>query len=458
MKTKFLWGLLVVLCTMSLTAQDKKNKYTEAGKALEKNFLTMLEDANPNVIKVKDKDLPCEPLLVLQQFTKADLLPATKSFEGYFKMVLEDYGKKLNGLQDNIILETSSDPNLSYLAAVNRSKRFKDFAEDVTGKKIFNINKKDKEVLLDFFLNHPFKKPLSVTAKGKKVASAKISQCYASTEHTLTPGKWKYPTINWTIKTTVTITCDCEDENSPEELNEAVFVYDANIKGSLTTKKIDFGKTRASNVALKHLSCCDAHLEPDEEDPQTDHEEPTEEPNPGQTLPASLPHQTIGVSGGIGFEQDLEEVAICLGAEYLYNITDLGDSPLFIGANAQFSTTSFMDFSNTWIQVGPTVQLFTPINPSQDLHWTNGLEGGYIFGTNDNNGFKDDISGFAVTLVTGLNIQLTNNLAVSLIVPVVAHQNITLESQNGGGSVDISDTSILLNKQNPLKVGLRFGF
>lgn len=459
MKTRFLWGLLITLSVVSVSAQNQKNIYAEASKALEKNFKSMLEKPDPMLINRKEDNVQCEAFPLLDQFTKADLVPQTKPFEKYFKMILEEYGKKLTNLKDNIIKDTSSDPNLSYFAAVNRSRRFRDFAEDVTGKNMVDIQKKDKEVLLDFFLNHPLKKPVSVSAKGQKVASAKFAECYAYTEHQLIPSKWKYPKITWRIQTTVTITCDCEVENDPNEVNEAVFVYDANIIGSMTTTKIDFGRTRAAALDLKRVSCCDEHQRPEEEEEaETDHDEPQDEPKGGSTVPASLPQQTVGVSGGIGLAQDFEEVAICLGAEYLYNVTDLGDSSLFVGANAQFSNTNFMDFSSTWIQVGPTAQLFCPINPSQDLHWTNGIDAGYIFGTNDNNGFKDDISGFAISLNTGLNIQVKDNLAISLIVPVVTHQNITREAQDGSGSLEVSDTSILLNKANPLKVGLRFGF
>ncbi|MEM6516203.1 MAG: hypothetical protein AAF688_08470 [Bacteroidota bacterium] len=449
MKTKFLLALLVLMSSIRMLAQNQQNKYVEASKSLQKNFLQMLENPNPLAIDKKKDVADCEPFPILEQFTKSDLLPKRKPFEDYLKNILLEYNKKLNALKDNIVLKTSSDPNSSYLAAVNRSSRFKDFAEDITGAKIFNINKNDKNILLDFYLNHPLKKPTAIVSKGEKVATAEFSECYATTEHTLTISKWKYPKVTWAIESTVTITCDCvEDSNIQDEVNEAVLTYDAFIKGELSGTKITFGKTEASSLTLDSVSCCPVGEEPIEE--AGIQLEPTE------TI--SLPNQTIGFRGGIGLEQDFEEIALCLGAEYLYNITDVGNSPLFIGANAQFSNTSFMDFSSTWVSVGPTAQLFSPINQAGDLHITNGINGGYVFGTNDNNGFKDDVSGFEISLNTGLNIQIKDNLAISLIIPVVSHQSLTLEAQEGAGSQDISNISILLNKENPIKLGLRFDF
>ncbi|MDT0555615.1 hypothetical protein [Patiriisocius hiemis] len=447
MKTRHLWAFLALSITFQVVAQNQKNKYSEAGKALQKNFLEMLQDASV-LAAGKEKDTtPCEPFLILQQFTKSDLLPNTKPFEAYFKNVLEDYNKKLNALQDNIILTTSSNPNESYFAAISRSRRFKDFAEDITGIKILDINKKDKDILLDFYVNHPLKKRKTITTKGEKIASAKFAECYATTNHTLKANKWKYPKVTWFIKTTVTITCDCANDSNRDEVNEAIFEYDAFVNGTLTTSNIDFEKTKGSSFSLEKVSCC-----PGEEDPNED----TSIDLPEDML-VSLPEQTLGVSGGIGFEQDLEEVSICLGAEYLFNITELGNSPLYIGGVAKLATASFMDFNSTTISVGPTAQLFTPISTNGDTQMTNGLTAVYLFGTNDNNGFKDDISGYQIGLNTGLNVQISSNASISLIIPIVSFQNLTFESQEGGGSLDVSNTSILLNKNNPVTLGVRIG-
>lgn len=447
MKTRNLWVFIVLIITFQATAQNKKNKYSEASKALQKNFLQMLENPNPIAVDKKKDTAPCEPFLLLDQFTMSDLQPDTKPFETYFKNVVEDYNKKLNVLKDNIILTTSSNPNESYLAAVSRNRRFKDFAEDITGLKILDINKKDKDILLDFYVNHPLKAPTTVTTKGEKIATAKIAECYATTKHTLTPSKWKYPKVTWFIKTIATITCDCVDDYNFNEVNEAIFEYNAFVNGTITTSKIDFEKTKAPSLSLEKVSCCPENEEPNE-DASID--------LPKNEL-VSLPEHTLGVNGGVGFEQDLEEVSFCIGAEYLFNITNLGDNPLYVGGIAKFASTSFMDFSNTTISVGPTAQLFTPISVNGDTHITNGLTAVYAFGTNDNNGFKDDISGYQIALNTGLNVKVSNNTSISLTIPIISYQNLTFKPQQGGQTIDVNNTTILLNKNNPVTIGVRFG-
>ena len=88
---------------------------------------------------------------------------------------------------------------------------------------------------------------------------------------------------------------------------------------------------------------------------------------------------------------------------------------------------------------------------------TNGIAGGYVFGTNDNGGFKDDVSGFEISLNTGFNIQVSPRVSISVIIPVLTHQSLTIDSQVEEGSFTTDDTQLFINKNSPAQLGLRFG-
>lgn len=323
-----------------------------------------------------------------------------------------------------------------------KNKKASSFIKSFTGKELGDVNVDDQKKLRMHF-NILKKLTFNEVLGNNKFIDG---DCSLTARSYIKLRELKLGPVVWEYSTKIFVNCNCGEAATNTSLKEADYTVEATSTGKLSYNTLELGKVEKAVLDIKNSKCCG----------NTNDEDASIQVNPNENI--SLPEQTIGFSGGIGFEQDFEETSICLGAEYLYNATHIGNSPFFVGANAQFSTTSFMDFSNTWVSIGPTAQLFCPITPSEEVHMTNGINANYIFGTNDNNGFKDDISGFGISINTGLNIQLKENFSISLVVPVISYQNLTYDAQDGEGSVDVNNISVLLNKENPVKVGLRIGF
>lgn len=447
MKTLITICFLVVSFPFYLSAQNG-NKPPSQESIFAKEIVTTV-DKNLHVkpgVGVEKKG-NCNPLNYIDQFNLNDLVPKPQKFEAFLKNFDFSFGKKLAQLKLDVTVPKGLKIEDLALEKLSKAKGLNDFVKKLTGKTLADIDDEDQVLLMDFYQNHPIKKLVQTKVKGKKVVKAQFLPCFASSSTTLELSSWRnYPETKWNLKTVVSIVCDCEDQTV--ELKEGSIIYKSELQAIFSTPRKELLKAKLLGPVDVTQKCC---LDPEELPEETQEDKgPAEEYIP--------PKQTLGVNGGIGFEQDFEETTLCLGAEYLYKLTRLGNHPLYVGGQAEVATASFMDFSTFRVHVGPTIQLFSPITPSKEVHVTNGISGGYLFGTNDNNGFKDDLSGFTITLNTGLNVQLNENLAISVIIPVVNHQNLTLESQEGGFTSEVSNTTLLLNKNNPAKIGVRFGF
>ncbi|MEM1001664.1 MAG: hypothetical protein AAGH46_03335 [Bacteroidota bacterium] len=450
MKTKYNYLLLLFLVPIGIWSQNNNKPPTQEAifaqeivKTVEKNLAV-----KPPILGVRTTR--CDPHEYMQEFNVKDLLPDPGKFEVFLKNLDITYKNKLKNLKLEIGIPKGQNIEDFALEKLAKSKNLNDFVDELTKKSLEYLYEEEQELLIDFKINHPIKKKIEIQAKGKKIARSEERPCFATSNTVLKLANWdKYPEVYWDLDTKITIVCDCERAYITDLKNGSI-EYSALIQSFFSTKDKRFIKAKLFGPMNVTKSCCE------DEDPR---EEPIEEPieEEGVPVPEYIPpKQTLGVNGGIGFQQDFEEISICLGAEYLYNVTSLGNHPLYVGGQAKFITNSFMDFSSTQVHVGPTVQLFSPITRCADVHVTNGISGSYIFGSQENNGFKDDISGFDIVLNTGLNIRLNEKVSISIIIPVFSYQNISLEAQEGGSSFDISETTLLLNKNNPAQLGVRF--
>lgn len=178
---------------------------------------------------------------------------------------------------------------------------------------------------------------------------------------------------------------------------------------------------------------------------------------PRQSIQDLMPKRTLGVAAGVGFNNDFEEIGLCLSGEALFRLNEPDPCGFYLGGDATIDYTSFNDWKQTTFEIGPKAQFHTPITPSQEVQWVNGIGAKYLFGNIDSNGFKEDLSGFNATLYSGLNIRLTEKLSIGLEIPLLGYENLTYKSDYGEDFKD-NNTSLLINKRNPVKIGTRFRF
>ncbi len=449
MKTSIV--ITLVLCWVStlISAQTPPVRPTTAttpATTFGKEVTTTIEKNLEIKPKLLDMKGACNPLNYLPEFNLKELVPDAKKFDDFISKIDFTYGDKLKGLQHQLTIPPNTTADDLAIDLLGKAKNFAGFVRKLTGSEVYELSEKDQNLLLDYYINHPLKKKPSAHVKGKKFVKAKIRPCLASSSTELKLIEWKsYPKLKWELITTITIICDCEKQ-MPTDLSEGTVIYKAEIRSTRTNNKIQFIKSILWGPVDVHAACCGMEEEYVEEE-----EEPT-----GPVQEYTPPQQTLGGSAGIGFSQDFDETNYCIGLEYLYQITTLGNNPFYMGAHASYGGTSFNEFNASVVQIGLSVQLFSRLSGYlKKVHITNGIQANYQIGSQTSNNVKDDTNGYSVTAHTGLNVPINENVSISIYIPVVSYQNVTFQNDISG-EFSVSETTLLINKNNPLRLGLRF--
>jgi hypothetical protein len=161
--------------------------------------------------------------------------------------------------------------------------------------------------------------------------------------------------------------------------------------------------------------------------------------------------QTIGISAGFGFKSrdDVEDrTTICFGGEYLRKINDREDCGAYLGGFASYHTSSQDEFKKNVFKVGPKFEYHHPITQSGEAQLVGGLKGFYKTGSEEDFGFKQDLTGYGASLYSGFNIRLSSKWDLGVEFPIVSYSSTKFEF-NGNESTQNS-TTIALNKRNPL--------
>lgn len=455
MKTRNTLIILLVFITTLAWGQPTPGEFS---KKLMDRFREMA--ATPVSNPDKDQFL-CKAIPVFNKIPTASKAPALmdafhllKSYQDY----AIKYVSTLDAPIEQGLFTTKEDKALNSL---NTTTNFNDFVNSFTGEDVGLLSKDDNKRLRDLYNTHPLK----VKRKHTESFTSRQGNCTVKGVASLMPLKWNYPQVTWELETTITLSCDCTGKTHTD-LKHAYFVMKSEVDGLLTTTSANFEKLRKPISELRAVICCPTkQASVDLSDPtnviDTESEwklyEQIKKDIDRLGPQRGLPNQYIGATAGVGFEQDFEEVSVCIGAEYGYK---LGQSPkgtgFYVGGEAHLGTTSFMDFSRTWIGVGPQVQAFTPISQFGDTQIVNEIEGLLLFGSQENNGVKDDITGFSIGLNTGVNIIISDKWSVGVEIPVLTHQSLTISPENGGEEFTVENTRLLINKNNPATVSFRF--
>lgn len=341
------------------------------------------------------------------------------------------------------------------LNAINNSKDFAGFVKGFTGKDIGDIKGertsgsgmtyKDIDEIRRYYKTlKKFFDGLEFTPKHDNDMNG---NCRTTATTRLKVIKFNYPKITWEISTYVTITCVCNNGLDPTEVKSGSYEYTATVAGAFTHTKMTFDQPKDSKITILSLECCAVKEkeEPISSEPQTAYIEDL------------MPDQYIGGGAGFGAAQDFDEISYCLSAEYLKKITyGSDDSAWYVGAEAGYSGWSFNDSSSNRIKIGPKLQYHNGITPSGQTQIVAGIMGNYNFGTTDNGFSKDDITGIVACAYGGVNIRVCENWSLFGQFPIFIYESTTFKSDSGEFKTD--GTSLLINKDNPLKLGVRYKF
>ena len=274
--------------------------------------------------------------------------------------------------------------------------------------------------------------------------------CKVTLNSKLLTKKLDFPSIEYTLNTEVIVDCNCNDDSNPLEIKYGVLDYEADVTGIFTSSKITFDEVSKAKVSVRSIACCP--FTKDEEEPAL--AALNENGDCDDCIEDLMPDQTIGVGAGVGFAQDFDETLFCFTAEYLYQLNDDKYKGWYVGAEGSYSNTSFGDISTNKTMVGGKVQHNFSAVPSGQTQFVAGLMANYAFGNNDFNGTKDDFSGTIFCAYAGANIRVSENWSVGLQFPFLIFENFTFKPE-GGGEFKTDNTTLFINKDNPLKIILR---
>ena len=163
-----------------------------------------------------------------------------------------------------------------------------------------------------------------------------------------------------------------------------------------------------------------------------------------------FPRSFFGASAGIGFENDFDESSICIGAEYLHRFSNQDKKTgFYAGVTANYENISFDDYKWNVFKTGLKGEWLLPITRSRETSLILGGKVTYDFGSQESNGFKDNISGYQASLFSCVNVRYNESLSFGLEFNVLSHLNYTLKADDSDFESDLEDTQLLLNSHNP---------
>ena len=457
MKTKriinFLLTFFLFIGLSNVVAQDRDDPYgyclnPDAAKELFTAFKEMHKNAKVQNFK-DDKTCKVKDLIAIEKKRKYQMVHERDAASIVNGMVTLIQVPKTKEKIDKGFLPSLSDKALQ---AISKSKSFSDFVTGFTGKSTGDIRGewkdpksgmvyKDKDQLRRLY--DKLKRIFTKQVFSVDVYNQVEGNCRVKRESSFRISKYSFPKVTWQLKTTVNIKCVCQNGNDNTEIKSGSYEYVSTYSGVYTSTKISFEKPVNTKINVKSLECCG-------------YKSPIEDSSYIDPMPVELPDQTIGFTGGLGFENDFEEISYCLGAEYLKRISDK-KCDTYLGGGISYEGTSFDGNTTNLLMGGPKIQWHTPINQNGDTQWVNGFKGNYMIGNQKNGDYKDKLSGVELGIYSGFNIQINKKSAIGLEFPVITWEKIKIKPELGT-DYEIDGTSLLLNKGNPLKLSFRHSF
>ncbi len=444
----------IFLCTYFLghTQQNQNYQYTknrEAAAGLISAFNTMHK--TQNIVNWKDTK-PCKVKDLMSKVSPSIIAIDTSSIafavNGIYSLIKPPFTKETF---DKGFFNTLEDKALN---ALNKSKNFADFVNGFTGKDIGDIKGERTSgsgmVYKDIEEIRRYYKSLKSFIGGLEFTPNHDNEvkgnCRSSATSDVKVKTFNYPKITWEIITYVSVNCICNNGLDPTEVKSGSYTYSATLNGVFTHSKMTFEQPKDSKITIQSLECC-AKKE----------DEPIYSEPKVENIEDLMPDQYIGGGVGFGAEQDFEEITYCLFGEYLLKLSGNDENAWYVGAEAGYSNWSLNDASSNRFKAGPKLQYHTAITPSNQTQLVAGIMGSYNFGTNDNGFSKDDVTGIIACAYAGVNIRVCENWSLFGQFPFFIYESFTFKSDSGG-EFKTDGTTLLLNKDNPLKIGIRYNF
>ncbi len=168
---------------------------------------------------------------------------------------------------------------------------------------------------------------------------------------------------------------------------------------------------------------------------------------------------TAGGSAGFGWtdNEGSSETTFCFGAEFLAKVLGENQNPKgagYLGAYANYHIGNSDNFDESLLRAGVKFSYFDRITPLNEAQLIYGVKAFYETGSRNFSGFDDDVNGFGFTAYTGVNFRACEKASIGLEFPIISFLSRTFEG--GGNEFKQDNTSIAINKDNPIMAYLRW--
>ena len=441
--------LLTLVCGVcSVTGQPVEKKKTPV-----QVFMAEMEQAYTDMIlkaKEKKKKLPCD----VRQIFGPQAIPGSGNIR-QFQMTLPTFATPSSDVDDRLKPHSFKSNVEFVLQAIGQVQTFEQFVARISR---VSLDRMTEDVKKEFKRYYKRLKGLMEWWSSGDKKDMVMGPCKGTAEYFQRITRYAYPIISWEIKTVVTIDCDCKMMTGPDRFDKATYEYTASTVGTVTSTLMSFGKATNPQLKLLNYKCC-----PTLEQKKKDH---------GMHIEDEKPAYYVGVNGGFGFQDEFDATGFCLTADYVHHVADMGNGGLYIGGGAGYETMSGTDFQMNGFMVGPTAELFTPINDSGNLLWLNSVSGYYSFGDREVFGFESTYTGFDAVFRSGLNFRISSRVMVGVEIPIITWRQRTFKEDMpveimdpyGEGMMFESNEQkqsgfdFLLDNGNPIKIGVRLVF
>jgi len=323
--------------------------------------------------------------------------------------------------------------NMSGLSNAMRHNKYSDFVKSQVGLDLGNLDPASNKLYSNFYNRIKVLK-----TKGYQVYDKTInrSECKVTLKITLklVSLTWGYKknlryafTANWEMSSFLVFDCSCNAKNK-HKVKYASFRFSAAAKGPLAFSRSIFrgGKTikishygfrfeKLTNIVGRRtqLNCCK----------KDENSEDGSFVDPNEPIRYDSPFINTGI--GLGFVND-SDTQITGNAGVLFPVASIGDNPLFLGGQFGINSSSISsDFPTNEYRIGPITEYDVLIN-DRGLEWLVGLYTGYIFGNSDFGEIDQDFDGFFASLYTGLDIPISENITIPVLLSFLEYQNLNL--------------------------------
>lgn len=443
--------LFIALTVLSGTGdgicQKRKDVRLQSGKNLRNTLLTMIRKAKES----SSKKFECDMRGLLKSIPKNKLVPSSEALKKEIGHIVDDSLKV-----DYFTFYKSNQKVLDDIASTTKKTEFL----IKLGINYGDLDSESKKKLDRYYYSFRRAQKSGYIIHG---SSIKIGECVVKIKTVLIPKKiiWGQKSyyrrdVDWEVRTDISIDCPCTKKNK-FKVKKASYRYTAQVSGplmfnrsTLTVRELvmyglRFGEVKAPLLDYTNLECCKELKDPVEDGSFTD---PNENINDKNTL--------LDTGLGVGFGSETE-TSIGFSGGVLFNVTEIGGNPLFVGPKASVSTTSITSdyIKELKVLIGPTVEYQIPLN-SGNVNIITGVNSGYTFGNVDVSGFEQDFSGIAVNTYAGAQFNVGDNLAITALLNFFDFSNLTFKSDMENFENTTSNTTFLTDG-GAINVGVRIG-